>query len=63
VEGLGDKRQGYHKIQDQIVNFSGTQCGFCTPGMVKKIHHFLVLSFPTVIHSFSFCFQVMNMYR
>jgi xanthine dehydrogenase iron-sulfur cluster and FAD-binding subunit A len=38
VEGIGDQRKGYHKIQDQIVKFSGTQCGFCTPGMVMNMY-------------------------
>ncbi|XP_021947093.1 xanthine dehydrogenase/oxidase [Folsomia candida] len=38
VEGLGNKKDGYHPIQQQIVKFSASQCGFCTPGMVMNMY-------------------------
>jgi carbon-monoxide dehydrogenase small subunit len=35
VEGLGERYGAYdHPVQRQFVEEMGTQCGFCTPGMV-----------------------------
>ena len=35
VEGLADRRTGEpHPVQRHFVEEMGTQCGFCTPGMV-----------------------------
>ena len=30
-----------HPIQDKIVEYNGTQCGFCTPGMVLSMYTLL----------------------
>ncbi|XP_035713400.1 xanthine dehydrogenase/oxidase isoform X1 [Folsomia candida] len=38
IEGLGDRVKGYHKIQDQVVKFNASQCGYCTPGMIMNFH-------------------------
>ncbi|CAG7828319.1 unnamed protein product [Allacma fusca] len=38
VESLGNRKDGYSKIQQQLVNFGGTQCGYCTPGMIMNMN-------------------------
>ncbi|MGI9521892.1 MAG: (2Fe-2S)-binding protein [Hyphomicrobiaceae bacterium] len=35
IEGLAD-HNGLHPIQDAIVKGGGTQCGFCTPGIIMS---------------------------
>ena len=38
VEGVGNAQKGYHTIQQEITNCNGSQCGFCTPGMVMAMY-------------------------
>jgi xanthine dehydrogenase/oxidase len=39
VEGVGSVKAGLHPIQSAIVEYHGTQCGMCTPGIVKNLHN------------------------
>ncbi|KAL2774902.1 aldehyde oxidase [Daubentonia madagascariensis] len=41
VEGIGSTKTRIHPVQERIVKCHGTQCGFCTPGMVMSIYTLL----------------------
>ncbi|XP_070565849.1 xanthine dehydrogenase/oxidase-like [Ptychodera flava] len=41
IEGLGSVRGRLHPIQESLIRYHGTQCGFCTPGMVMTMYTLL----------------------
>ncbi|XP_005366403.1 aldehyde oxidase 1 [Microtus ochrogaster] len=41
VEGIGSTKTRLHPIQERIAKCHGTQCGFCTPGMVMSMYALL----------------------
>ena len=45
VEGIGNVKKP-HPVQERIAKGNGSQCGFCTPGIVMVSH-----STPTVIRN------------
>jgi xanthine dehydrogenase/oxidase len=38
VEGIGGMKQGLHPIQERLANMHGSQCGFCTPGIIMSLY-------------------------
>uniref|UniRef100_A0A8D0AZE5 Aldehyde oxidase 1 n=1 Tax=Sander lucioperca TaxID=283035 RepID=A0A8D0AZE5_SANLU len=41
VEGVGSTRTRIHPVQERIAKAHGSQCGFCSPGMVMSVYTLL----------------------
>ncbi|XP_056112603.1 aldehyde oxidase 6 isoform X2 [Rhinichthys klamathensis goyatoka] len=41
VEGIGSTKTKLHPVQERIAKAHGSQCGFCTPGMVMSMYALL----------------------
>ncbi|CAH1164261.1 unnamed protein product [Phaedon cochleariae] len=40
IEGIGNSGKP-HKLQDAITDYNGSQCGYCTPGMIMNMYSLL----------------------
>lgn len=50
VEGVGTvKNNQLHPVQQSMVDLHGSQCGFCTPGIIVSLYT-LISNNPTVAH-------------
>lgn len=41
IEGIGNKSIGYHELQKRMTKLHGTQCGYCTSGMIVNMYSLL----------------------
>ena len=41
VEGIGSTKTKLHVVQQKIADAHGSQCGFCTPGIVMSMYTLL----------------------
>ncbi|XP_061729904.1 xanthine dehydrogenase-like [Cydia pomonella] len=41
VEGIGSSQEKLHAVQERIAKSHGSQCGFCTPGIVMSMYALL----------------------
>eukprot|EP00094_Tigriopus_californicus_P013136 TCALIF_12703-PA protein Name:"Similar to XDH Xanthine dehydrogenase/oxidase (Gallus gallus)" AED:0.07 eAED:0.07 QI:278/0.8/0.66/1/1/1/6/364/1546 len=41
IEGIGSTRGKLHAVQERMANAHGSQCGFCTPGIVMSMYTLL----------------------
>ncbi|XP_050304513.1 xanthine dehydrogenase-like isoform X2 [Anthonomus grandis grandis] len=57
VEGIGSTRTKLHPVQERIAKAHGSQCGFCTPGMVMSMYTMLRQSPKPTMHELEEAFQ------
>lgn len=41
VEGIGNRQKGFHPTQERLYECSGTQCGYCSSGMIVNMYSLL----------------------
>ena len=41
VEGVGSLKTRVHPVQERLAKSHGSQCGFCTPGIVMSMYTLL----------------------
>ncbi|XP_072938773.1 xanthine dehydrogenase [Epargyreus clarus] len=50
VEGIGTTKTRLHPVQERIAKAHGSQCGFCTPGIVMSMYS-LIRSIPKISYA------------
>ncbi|KAH0534856.1 xanthine dehydrogenase [Cotesia glomerata] len=57
VEGIGSTRTKLHPVQERIAKAHGSQCGFCTPGIVMSMYALLRTVPKLSMHDLEVAFQ------
>ncbi|XP_037955545.1 xanthine dehydrogenase-like [Teleopsis dalmanni] len=57
VEGIGSTRTRLHPVQERIAKAHGSQCGFCTPGIVMSMYALLRSSPQPTMKDLEIAFQ------
>ncbi|XP_034952751.1 xanthine dehydrogenase [Chelonus insularis] len=57
VEGIGSTRTKLHPVQERIAKAHGSQCGFCTPGIVMSMYALLRTNPKPSMHDIEVAFQ------
>ncbi|KAG8041546.1 hypothetical protein G9C98_002839 [Cotesia typhae] len=57
VEGIGSTRTKLHPVQERIAKAHGSQCGFCTPGIVMSMYALLRTVPKPSMHDLEVAFQ------
>ncbi|XP_008556718.1 xanthine dehydrogenase [Microplitis demolitor] len=57
VEGIGSTRTKLHPVQERIAKAHGSQCGFCTPGIVMSMYALLRTMPKPSMHDLEVAFQ------
>lgn len=57
IEGIGSTRTRLHPVQERLAKSHGSQCGFCTPGIVMSMYALLRNTPHPCMHDLEVAFQ------